>query len=248
MGQSNMSGRGLLQDLPENFPIHRSQLYLFSNAWTWQHAVEPLDSDLGQLDAVSADPGAGVGPGLSFADTMAEKYPKEQFGLVPCAKGGSRISQWAVSPDRSTLYGSCLQRIKAAQKQGKIKGILWYQGETDSNTEENANLWPSRFATLVKSIRSDLKLPKLPVVFAQIGPLSLAQRQTPDYKYWELVRAKQAEVSLPYVKMLVTEQLELKDDGLHLNTKSQLSLGKTFARVMQDMLRAQESQQSGHGK
>ena len=96
MGQSNMSGRGDLSDLPANFPENPTNIWNFSNAYKWELAKEPIDSTEGQVDKVSEDRKGkeGVGPGLALADAFVSAHPSVSVGLIPCARGATRISQW----------------------------------------------------------------------------------------------------------------------------------------------------------
>jgi len=234
MGQSNMSGRGQIQDLPADFPKHPQKLWLFSNAEQWQLAQEPLDRAEGQVDLVSADRGAGVGPGLAMADELVRLYPKRSVGLVPCAKGGVSIRQWKRDLARTSLYGSCLARIRKAQERGLIKGVLWYQGESDSDSLEAARAWPGLFSEMIVQLRRDLKMESLPVVYAQIARISPERRvQDKSLRFWDEVRAQQKTVSLARVKMIETDSLELSPDGLHLSTAAQLQLGKILAQSLE---------------
>src|SRR5262245_42445884 len=61
-GQSNMTGAGDVRMLPVGFQWN------FTNADIWELAREPIDSNYGQVDAVSRDEHPGVGPALAMAD------------------------------------------------------------------------------------------------------------------------------------------------------------------------------------
>ena len=95
MGQSNMVGHGELSDLPPLFPRNSAKLWNFTNAYKWKLAKEPIDSPRGQLDFVSLDKRAAVGPALAMADTFVASHPSISVGLIPCAKGASSISELA---------------------------------------------------------------------------------------------------------------------------------------------------------
>jgi carbohydrate esterase-like sialic acid-specific acetylesterase len=110
-----MVGRGELSDLPPGFPANPTRLWNFSNAYRWEPAREPIDSPIGQLDFVSRDERAAVGPSLALADTFVSMHPATTVGLIPCAKGSSSINDWQKTDStnqRSTLYGSCMTRMK----------------------------------------------------------------------------------------------------------------------------------------
>ncbi|KAL0314983.1 UNVERIFIED_CONTAM: putative carbohydrate esterase, partial [Sesamum angustifolium] len=90
-----------------------------------------------------------------------------EIGLVPCAIGGTQISEWRRG---GPLYKQLLSRALAAlQGGGVIRAILWYQGESDTRSQEDAKLYKKRLAKFFTNIRSDLKLPELPVVQQQKG-------------------------------------------------------------------------------
>ena len=93
MGQSNMSGRGLLEELPTQRRTIDPAITVYGNDGAWRIASEPLDSATNQIDAVSADAAAGVGPGLSFAKALRQRRPDRRIGLIPCAKGGTSITR-----------------------------------------------------------------------------------------------------------------------------------------------------------
>jgi hypothetical protein len=228
-GQSNMSGRGAVAELPPDFPRHRERLWSFSNADRWVEAAEPIDDATGQVDTVSADPGAGVGPGLAFADALAASLPDVQIGLVPCAKGATSIREWQHSTARDMLFGSCLRRIRLACHGGRIAGILWHQGESDAATAEDARLWGTRFAEVMKGFRSELGDETLPVIAGTLGRLGETRRTDPAFKYWDEVIAAQRAVRLPGVAFVDGSEFELRSDGLHLSTSGQLALGAAMA-------------------
>src|SRR5262245_8864262 len=91
MGQSNMVGHGELSELPPDFPRNPAKIWNYTNAYNWKPAKEPIDSASGQLDAVSLDERAAVGPSLAMADAFVASHPSISVGLIPCAKGASSI-------------------------------------------------------------------------------------------------------------------------------------------------------------
>jgi len=122
-GQSNMSVRVDLTTLTAEERLSDSRIRLYGNDGLWRNALHPLDDAHGQIDAVSADRLAAVGPGLFFAREFTSSNDRD-VALIPCAKGGSSMHQWKPDLSGSTLYGSCLARAKAADQ--PIAGVLWY--------------------------------------------------------------------------------------------------------------------------
>ena len=84
IGQSNMSGRGVITE--KNKEEGRPNVFMLTKENTWVPARNPLHFDKPKI--------AGVGPGLSFGISMAKGNPTHKIGLVPCAVGGTSIDSW----------------------------------------------------------------------------------------------------------------------------------------------------------
>jgi Carbohydrate esterase, sialic acid-specific acetylesterase len=235
MGQSNMVGHGELSDLPPGFPSNPAKLWNFTNAYKWEPAKEPIDSPVGQVDAVSLDPRAGVGPSLALADAFVSAHPSTSVGLIPCAKGATSITDWQkqqLTQPRSTLFGSCVNRIKAVSPaNGTIRVVIFWQGGDDAKKQKDAVLWKDRFTTFVADLRADLGNPNLPIV---LPILDLRQkRNAKSAPYWQIVRDQQRSVDIPgVIKIEETDGYERKEDGIHFSTRGQLAFGAQLARVL----------------
>ena len=228
-GQSNMSGRG---KVPESLQKTNPRVFVFGNDYQWKLAAEPIDNPAGQIDKVSEDLDAGFSPAMSFAEQLLQFDPNLIIGLIPCAKNSTSISAWNRNTAVTSLYGSCLNRIRQATQMGVPAGILFYQGETDASDPLlypnkgiiAPDLWASKFSELVQNWRSDLVSPNLPVVFAQ-----LATNGDPgSFINWEAIKQQQASVNLPFCRMIKTDDLTVVD-GVHLSIESYQELGKRFA-------------------
>ena len=92
-------------------------------------------------------------------------------GLVACAHGGTSMEQWNPAKKEqggNSLYGSMLRQVKQAG--GKVKGVLWYQGESDALGQGEAwKAYPRVFTDFIAAVRSDFGQPELPFYFVQIG-------------------------------------------------------------------------------
>ncbi|MEM6349392.1 MAG: sialate O-acetylesterase [Cyanobacteria bacterium P01_D01_bin.14] len=227
MGQSNMSG---LAPMPSSSAAAASKnVYTFGNDYQWGPAAEPVDSPVGQIDAVSLDESAGFGPSVAFAEAL----PQEDgaIGLIPCAKGGSSIAQWQRDLSDQSLYGSCLKRIRAASVMGQLEGVLFFQGEADAidptlypSMQPQADRWGQQFTQMVRDLRQDLNQPDLPVVYAQIG----ADPQDQTLPNWERVRQQQQQIDVPDSARIQTDDLETWD-GVHFTADSYRIIGQRFA-------------------
>ncbi|KAA8528494.1 hypothetical protein F0562_035849 [Nyssa sinensis] len=218
-GQSNMSGRGgVVNDtwdgvVPPECQSNPSILRL-SAGLKWVEAHEPLHAD---IDVKKI---CGVGPGMAFANSVLDKDSSlGVVGLVPCAIGGTNISEWARG---SYLYSQLVRRAGVAlQGGGTIRAILWYQGESDTVSQEDAKSYKGRLERFFEDLRTDLQSPMLPVI-----QVALASGQGP---FIETVRIAQLTIDLPNVRCVDAKGLQLQPDGLHLSTPAQVHLGEMFA-------------------
>jgi hypothetical protein len=83
IGQSNMAGRGQTDEASNPKSPH---IWAINRQNEWKMAADPLHSDKPAV--------VGVGPGLTFAQTILAKNPDRIIGLIPCAVGGSAIDDW----------------------------------------------------------------------------------------------------------------------------------------------------------
>src|SRR5690606_16259661 len=162
MGQSNMAGRGKITD-EFRTQGHERVIMLDSN-YAWVQARHPIHFDKPKM--------AGVGPGLSFGIEMAESKPNTIVGLIPCAVGGTSIRKWVPggydSVTRTYPYDDAMARIKQAKEKGVIKGVLWQQGESDSDSTSSV-AYLAGLHELIERIRVEVGDPQLPVVVGELG-------------------------------------------------------------------------------
>ncbi|KAG6762671.1 hypothetical protein POTOM_033185 [Populus tomentosa] len=215
-GQSNMSGRGgVIKDSHKNQKLwdrvvplecqpHPNILRLSANL-KWEPASEQIHAD------IDTKKECGVGPCMSFANAVRERITGI-VGLVPCAVGGTAIKEWARGEE---LYENMVKRAKESVKDGgEIKGLLWFQGESDTSTQIEADAYQGNMEKLIENVREDLGLPSLPIIQVAIA-------SGLDDNYMEKVREAQLNINLPNVVCVDAKGLDLKEDHLHLTTESQ---------------------------
>ncbi len=176
----------------------------------------------------------GAGLALTFSKEMVRRTGIP-IGLVPCAHGGTSIGPGsATSPGwdpalkergRKSLYGAMIERFLAVG--GKVKGVLWYQGEADMR-EERASKYAERFKGLIEAIRADFGQPDLPFYYAQIG-----RYVTENRMHWNKIQEVQrlAEEAIPNVGMVASVDLGL-DDIIHISGEGLKTAGHRFANLV----------------
>lgn len=214
-GQSNMSGySGNLTNAEASIP----EAHVFGNDYHWKIGREPMDDGTNQLDLVSAE---------SPQHSLMLRFAKEMVAatgvpvaIIPASLGGTNLSvQWqrsSTDPDnRGNLYGSSVHRVQAQGYAWPIKGVIWYQGESDSVLSVGLDTYSGLLQQLVAEYRLDLGNPKLLFGICQLAtftsatldtwlPIQEAQRR---YPLSDSLAAAVALVDLPLA------------DGIHLTTE-----------------------------
>lgn len=225
-GQSNMEGRGFLSKMPSLSPKGRVKQW---NAAQWVEGHEPVHPGSG-----------GVGPGLAFATKLASLHPNVEMGLIPTAYGGSALEEWAPGLGPSSLYEQMLSKtVQACAAGGELKGLIWYQGESDATTFERASTYASRFQAWMDHTREDLNAPNLPIVFTVL----CTNPNLDFFPYWDLLVSQQVGLNLDeYTRRVSAQGLQVRTDdpeqAVHLDTEGQMVLGPMMAVQMDTMMPA----------
>jgi len=210
VGQSNIAGRGFLNDVAHIYDEHIKML----RNGRWQTMIEPINYDR---------PNAGIGLAASFAASWCLKNESDDIGLIPCADGGTSLDDWAID---GVLFEHAISQAKLAQKTSRLDGILWHQGENDS-TQDNANRYGEKFSLIVNSFRSELNLPKLPIIIGGLGDF-LTEGQYSIYfsAYQTVNRALQAFAEThPNCYFVTALGLTSNPDFIHIDAASQRIFG-----------------------
>jgi hypothetical protein len=188
---------------------------------SWAVARDPLHFD--------RPPGCAVGPGLSFAKRVREQRPDWSICLVPTAMGGSPLEKW--QPGEALLVES-LRRARFALDSGAFEAVLWHQGEKDASSMEDARTYGDRLAKTIDGFREGIGDPDLPFIAGEIGAF-LAEREDPGFPGLDLVNAAIRELPqhVPNTAWASADGLTHKGDQVHLDTPSQVRLGRRYAEA-----------------
>ena len=165
-GQSNAAGygqyiKGEEIDSPADDPPEEGVNLYLCDSGTWSQAVQPV----GEVRSPEYH-----GPSLAFAKEIrkAEHVP---IGIIQAAVGGSSITSWLKGENYYDRMFDCFDN-----EPPKVKGVFWYQGEsetlyTEDGTDPQAkvDVYVKRFTQIVEDLRRDLNDPELPVITAQLN-------------------------------------------------------------------------------
>lgn len=256
-GQSNMQGLGELAEATPPHP--EITMFSFNRTWKpaveplhrfWetkdsaQYRMTPylgFEMTREQLDAMYEElhpqneisPVGGVGPGYFFAIEM-HRLTEAPIGLIPCALGGSSLDMWSKGfadengePFADTLYGDMIDRIRLAE--GKLRGILWYQGESDAHPRLS-DTYSERFRQFVNDVRADVGDSDLPFITVQLA--TTEEVEWHDLDCWNRMRENQRLLAEELHNVVMVAAADLpRVDGIHLSYAAHERLGVRLARA-----------------
>ena len=238
-GQSNSAGygRGAYFDPPE-LGVH-----LFRNSAHWSLATHPMNDSTDTAHSVNRENGNPAhSPYLHFGRVLKQTlgYP---IGLVQTALGGSPLSRWNPS-ERATdannggnvgadLFDNMTACVQNAG--GSVRGVLWYQGESDTSAELSPT-YEARFVAAVQAWRAALNDANLPVITVQLNRV-FQKFPTPSeaeqaHRGWSVVREAQRAVPHKLSGVMVVPALDLPlSDLIHISPAGNMLLGERMARA-----------------
>ncbi|WP_414051810.1 sialate O-acetylesterase [Bacillus pumilus] len=210
IGQSNMAGRGFKHEVP---PIYNERIMMLRNG-RWQMMTEPIHFD--RLVA-------GVGLAASFAESWCMDHEGEKIGLIPCAEGGSSIDEWSQD---GALFRHAISEAKFAKENSELVGILWHQGESDSQDGKYKEYY-EKIIRLFHELRTELSVPNIPLVIGGLGDFlgkTAFGAGCVEYQLMneELKKYAHHHENCYYV---TANGLAPNPDGIHINAMSQRIFG-----------------------
>ncbi len=203
------------------------------------HHARQRDRSDAEYAALERDSGvAGAGMGLPFGIALADATGRE-IGLIAAAHGGTLLEQWNPNQKErgeASLYGAALSRVGRALQScptARLRGALWYQGESDALSGVSAD-YGARLNALIDALRDDLKMPELPFIAVQLGclrqPPAVEETVKAQEKCWDEVREQTAQLpdNTPHCAVVSAVDLGLVDP-IHIDTPGLIRLGKRAA-------------------
>lgn len=103
------------------------------------------------------------------------------------------------------------------------------QGESDAIEEAMADVYQDNMNAFITNVRTLVGVPEMPVLMGRIRG-----NMPPPFVYSLAVRMAQESVAAGdlNVKIVDTDSLSLRADGVHYDTEGQLQLGELFAEAV----------------
>ncbi|WP_334159842.1 sialate O-acetylesterase, partial [Muricomes intestini] len=163
------------------------------------------------------------GLAASFAEAWCKDNEEEKIGLIPCAEGGSSIDEWSVD---GTLFRHAINEAKFAMEDSELAGILWHQGESDSQDGKYKEYY-EKIQRIFNELRRKLSVPDIPFIIGGLGDYlgkaafgaGCVEHQLINQEIQKYARGKD---NYYYV---TAKGLTSNPDGIHINAMSQRIFG-----------------------
>ena len=225
IGQSNMAGRGFVNDVPE---INDERIKMLRNG-RWQTMFRPVCPDRRT---------SGVCLAESFAKRYIEDHDGVEIGIIPCADGGTSVTQWA---EGGLLYDNTVFQATLAKRTSNIVAVLWHQGEADCSPERYP-LYRDRALAIFEALRRDLDLGEVPFIVGGLGDFLPLREISPNLKnYMKLNEQLLRIAELPGYAFASAEGLSANEDNLHFSAAALLEFGERYYEVFKRMEKERSS-------
>jgi hypothetical protein len=133
---------------------------------------------------------------------------------------------WNVGDGEAVLYKNMIHCINLAG--GKIKGILWYQGCSETGDMKTSGTYLDRFNNFVMTTRNQTSQPDLPFLTVQLNRYTFEQPER--HNHWSIVRElqRQAAHKIPGVYVIPALDSPLSDQ-IHNSATGNILLGNRLA-------------------
>ena len=179
------------------------------------------------------------GLGLPFAIEYLKNKPKVVVGLIPVAWGGAPIDRLKKG---SSTYDDALAKTRFALNHGRLKGVLWHQGESDTVSDARTNSYEQNLHQLILDLRKDFADDQLPFVAGNLAEFyGTAKEHSQPERVKRIEKVRAILRGLPG-KVENTGFVESADCSspdhhmVHFDRESYLLLGERYAKVFSEMM------------
>ena len=225
IGQSNMAGRGFLD---EAIPVDNTNIKMLRNG-RWVKMFRPINPD-----RVTS----GVNLAESFAERYAQKYGVE-VGLICCADGGTQLNQWKKG---EILYDNAVFHTELAKRSSSLVGILWHQGEGDCS-EELYPVYEEKLLQFIKDFRKDTNSENIPFVVGGLGDFLVKRDENDNLKNYKKINEalKNAVEKTERTAFVSAEGLGSNPDNLHFSAEALHEFGVRYFEEYEKIPREEET-------
>lgn len=166
-------------------------------------------------------------------------YSNDELVYLQFASGArqSLVGEWLVKPESVMFANNSGMRNVPAALYNKmihplfrtpIKGVIWYQGESNANNVEEAQQYAELFQALIHDWRAAWQQPKMPFYWVQLASFN-SKRDSQKGSPWAILRQSQtAALHLPVTGQAITIDVGESDD---IHPRDKRTVGNRLAYI-----------------
>lgn len=222
-GQSNATGRGVITGgaFAPNQTVANASIFN-SSGFSWA----TLQAGVNNAAYTNAHQGLEMNLARQFT-TLSGK----NLNLVKSTADGLSISSWASVNSNFINLQTAIKRARwSLEDDGYVVRpfFIWYQGESDAQTSDDANTYQTRLQTFLNDLMATPGFEQMPSYIIQIA-------QNPVYAYTGIVQnaALMTCFTIPYsayTHFVETSDIAVNSDQNHIDAASLDALGERIAR------------------
>jgi len=166
---------------------------------------------------------------LSFAEKYYNDTNKEKY-IFKFAKGSTSLySDWQPTTGYMNVgFLTSLKSMILSNKSIKIDSMIWYQGETDAESESTANAYFDNFTIFYNQMTGISELSDMKIYICILNEDSVKP-------YYDIVRAKQFEICSTYSNCIALDMnsYPLDSDDNHHTPQAYYDLGNDLADIVE---------------
>jgi hypothetical protein len=253
-GQSNATGQGYMANLPTDVAPD-TRVMLFNSGK--RHLDSGADPNTWVPLRQASESPDRFGPELGFGNEIQKRKPDRKIALIKHAHSGTNLfSQWNpgknaadqehYGPQYKILVDTVELGLKGLHDQGyepTIRGMLWQQGESDTQGDYGVNL-----AHFIARVREQFHAPDMLFVYGYVLPPPNQGEQRDRVRKGERDVDQDSGSPIAVKGAFVVETDDLSQrandantryptDHVHFGTAGTLELGRRMAAKMAEKLR-----------
>ncbi len=256
-GQSNMSGAGDFDKLSkEDQKAVKKAAKNITISRQGKKAI-PLAPVFSKFQLKKRGFGNVFGPELFLGIELVKKFPNQKFLFIKTSQGGTSLygawnPNWSAKKANKAenkdfkkklkLYENFVSNIntnliilKQNNLSYKIMGMLWMQGEADTNADYTSSSYEKNLSNLITKIRKNLSIKTLPFVIGQVNNPSRKFKEGVDLVRTAMEKVARTTSNVAMVSTSTSNSwrdFPKHTDNLHYNAIGQKRLGTAFAKKL----------------
>ena len=222
-------GLGMIDDSDETW-INGQRIGGTTNQWSKprEYRVDPkmLHAGINHLAVRVTDTGGGGGIHGDASLVYLQPNGGEPRPLPAAWRFRPATVTIAMDDDKNHIETLLYNQMIHPVKPYPVRGVIWYQGESNAGANGQAFRYRDQFATMIRAWRNDWKQPQLPFLWVQLANFR-SGGDTANESPWAILRESQSHtLSLPATAQVVTIDI---GDPADIHPRNKQEVGRRLA-------------------